>query len=140
MIRAAGWFRPYGKRHRAQARALLEEVGMADFAHRQIGALSGGQQQRVFLARGLARDAEILLFDEPLTGVDAASERIILDVLDAQRDRRRLVICIHHDLATVAERFDHVLVLNRRAVAAGPTKATFTPATFARAYGVPLGA
>jgi manganese/zinc/iron transport system ATP- binding protein len=139
MIRAAGWFRPYGRRHHAQARALLDEVGMAEFAHRQIGALSGGQQQRVFLARGLAREADILLFDEPLTGVDAASERIILDVLDAQRAKERLVICIHHDLATVAERFDHVLVLNRRVVAAGPTADAFTPATLARAYGVPLG-
>lgn len=138
MIRAAGWFRPYAKRHRAQARDLLAEVGMADFAGRQIGALSGGQQQRVFLARGLARNADILLFDEPLTGVDAASERIILDVLDEQRARQRLVICIHHDLATVAERFDHVLVINRQVVAAGPVKTTFTPATFARAYGVPL--
>jgi manganese/zinc/iron transport system ATP- binding protein len=138
MIRTAGWFRPYAKRHRAEARALLAEVGMADFANRQIGALSGGQQQRVFLARGLARKADILLFDEPLTGVDAASERIILDVLDAERARGRLVVCIHHDLGTVADRFDHVLVLNRRVVAAGPTQTAFTPAALARAYGVPL--
>src|ERR687893_2689756 len=85
MIRSVGWFRPFARRHRAQARALLDQVGMADFADRQIGALSGGQQQRVFLARGLAREADILLFDEPLSGVDAASERIILQVLDGQR-------------------------------------------------------
>ena len=138
MIRRVGWLRPYGRRHREEARAILDEVGLAEFADRQIGALSGGQQQRVFLARGLARDADILLFDEPLSGVDAASEKIILDALDDQKARGRLVVCIHHDLSTVADRFDHVLVLNRRVVAAGPTETAFTPAALARAYGVPL--
>jgi manganese/zinc/iron transport system ATP- binding protein len=111
---------------------------MADFADRQIGALSGGQQQRVFLARGLARQAGILLFDEPLSGVDAASEQIILDVFDAMKSQGRLVVCVHHDLGTVADRFDHVLVLNRRVIAAGPVGEAFTPAALARAYGVPL--
>jgi manganese/zinc/iron transport system ATP- binding protein len=138
MIRAVGWFRPFARRHRSQARALLDQVGMADFADRQIGALSGGQQQRVFLARGLARDADILLFDEPLSGVDAASERIILDVFDQVKTQGRLVICVHHDLGTVADRFDHVLVLNRRVIAAGPIAQAFTPAILAQAYGVPL--
>jgi manganese/zinc/iron transport system ATP- binding protein len=138
MIRSVGWLRPFARRHRARARAFLDEVGMADFANRQIGALSGGQQQRVFLARGLAREADILLFDEPLSGVDAASERIILDVFDALRAQDRLVVCVHHDLGTVAERFDHVLVLNRRVIAAGPVANAFTPAVLARAYGVPL--
>ena len=138
MIRSVGWFRPFGRRHRAKARALLDQVGMADFADRQIGALSGGQQQRVFLARGLARQGDILLFDEPLSGVDAASERIILDVFDKVKAHGRLVVCVHHDLGTVADRFDHVLVLNRRVVAAGPIREAFTPAVLARAYGVPL--
>jgi manganese/zinc/iron transport system ATP- binding protein len=111
---------------------------MGDFADRQIGALSGGQQQRVFLARGLARAAEILLFDEPLSGVDAASERIILDVFDVLKTQGRLVICVHHDLGTVADRFDHVLILNRRVIASGPVAQAFTPAAVAKAYGVPL--
>jgi manganese/zinc/iron transport system ATP- binding protein len=138
MIRSVGWLRPFGRRHRARASALLDEVGMADFADRQIGALSGGQQQRVFLARGLAREAAILLFDEPLSGVDAASERIILDVFDTVKAQGRLIICVHHDLGTVADRFDHVLILNRRVIAAGPVEEAFTPAALARAYGVPL--
>jgi manganese/zinc/iron transport system ATP- binding protein len=138
MVRRVGWLRPYGRRQREEARALLEEVGLAEFADRQIGALSGGQQQRVFLARGLARDADILLFDEPLTGVDAGSEKIILDALEDQKAQGRLVVCIHHDLSTVGDRFDHVLVLNRRVIAAGPTETAFTPAALARAYGVPL--
>jgi manganese/zinc/iron transport system ATP- binding protein len=138
MIKSVGWFRPFARRHRAQARALLAQVGMGDFADRQIGALSGGQQQRVFLARGLARAAEILLFDEPLSGVDAASERIILDVFDVLKTQGRLVICVHHDLGTVADRFDHVLILNRRVIASGPVAQAFTPAAVAKAYGVPL--
>jgi manganese/zinc/iron transport system ATP- binding protein len=138
MIGSVGWLRPFARRHRARGRALLDQVGMADFADRQIGALSGGQQQRVFLARGLAREADILLFDEPLSGVDAASERIILDVFDKVKAQGRLVICIHHDLGTVADRFDHVLVLNQRVIAAGPVGDAFTPAALARAYGVPL--
>jgi manganese/zinc/iron transport system ATP- binding protein len=138
MVRQAGWLRGYSRAHRDKARALLDEDGLADLGDRQIGQMSGGQQQRVFLARGLARNARILFLDEPLAGVDAASERIILDVFDRLDRDGRLVICVHHDLGTVAERFAHVLVLNRRVIAAGPVRQAFTPETLARAYGVPL--
>ncbi|WP_439572333.1 metal ABC transporter ATP-binding protein [Phreatobacter sp.] len=138
MVREAGWLRAYGRTRRDKALALLDQVGLADLATRQIGQMSGGQQQRVFLARGLARNARILFLDEPLAGVDAASERIILDVFDRLDRDGRLVICVHHDLGTVAERFAHVLVLNRRVIASGPVSQAFTPETLARAYGVPL--
>lgn len=138
MVREPGWFRGYGRARRERALGLLDRVGMADLAGRQIGQMSGGQQQRVFLARGLARNARILFLDEPLAGVDAASERIILDVFDALDREGRLVICVHHDLGTVAERFRDVLVLNRKVIAAGPVAAAFTPAVLARAYGVPM--
>jgi manganese/zinc/iron transport system ATP- binding protein len=138
MVREPGWFRGYGRARRERALALLDRVGMADLAGRQIGQMSGGQQQRVFLARGLARNARILFLDEPLAGVDAASERIILDVFDALEREGRLVICVHHDLGTVAERFRDVLVLNKRVIAAGPVAEAFTPAVLARAYGVPM--
>jgi manganese/zinc/iron transport system ATP- binding protein len=80
---------------------------MADFADRQIGQLSGGQQQRVFLARALAQDADLYLLDEPFAGVDAATERAIIDVLKACGEGRT-VVAVHHDLATVADYFDHV--------------------------------
>ena len=140
LVRRVGLFRSYGRRHREEALACLARVGMADLASRQIGALSGGQQQRVFLARGLARDAAVLLLDEPLAGVDAASESVILKVFDDLKRECRLVVCVHHDLGTVAGRFDHALVLNRRVVAAGPVREAFTPDTLSRAYGVPLGA
>ncbi len=138
MVREPGWFRGYGRARRERALALLDRVGMADLAGRQIGQMSGGQQQRVFLARGLARNARILFLDEPLAGVDAASERIILDVFDALDRESRLVVCVHHDLGTVAERFGDVLVLNKRVIAAGPVAEAFTPQVLARAYGVPL--
>ncbi len=138
MVREPGWFRGYGRARRERALALLDRVGMADLAGRQIGQMSGGQQQRVFLARGLARNARILFLDEPLAGVDAASERIILDVFDALDREGRLVVCVHHDLGTVAERFRDVLVLNRKVIAAGPVAEAFTPQVLARAYGVPL--
>lgn len=138
MVREPGWFRGYGRARRERALALLDRVGLADLSQRQIGQMSGGQQQRVFLARGLARNARILFLDEPLAGVDAASERIILDVFDALDRDGRLVVCVHHDLGTVAERFGHVLVLNRRVIAAGPVGEAFTPEILARAYGVPL--
>ncbi len=138
MVRRVGLFRRYGRRHRERAKAFLDQVGMASFAGQQIGALSGGQQQRVFLARGLAREAGILLLDEPLAGVDAVSEDVILRVFDDLRAAGRLVVCVHHDLGTVVGRFDDVLILNRRVIAAGPVRDAFTPANLGRAYGVPL--
>ena len=138
MVRRIGLLAGYGKAHHDRAHACLAQVGMADLAGRQIGALSGGQQQRVFLARGLARDAAVLLLDEPLAGVDAASESVILRVFDALKDEGRLVVCVHHDLGTVADRFDDVLVLNRSVIAAGPVEQAFVPEVLGRAYGVPL--
>jgi manganese/zinc/iron transport system ATP- binding protein len=127
-----------GRMRPAQAAAVrdaLDRVGMGDFAGRQIGQLSGGQQQRVFLARALAQDADLYLLDEPFAGVDAATERAIIDVLRALRDRRRAVICVHHDLATVEDYFDHVLLLNVRRVAEGPVATAFTAANLQATYG-----
>ncbi|MEL6178864.1 MAG: metal ABC transporter ATP-binding protein [Myxococcota bacterium] len=126
--------------HRARARACLDRVGMADFAERQIGQLSGGQQQRVFLARALAQDAELYLLDEPFAGVDAATERAIIDVLKDLRDEGKAVVAVHHDLATVADYFDRVLLLNVRRIAEGPVETTFTPETLSATYGGRLAA
>lgn len=121
--------------HKARAMACLERVGMTNFAKRQIGQLSGGQQQRVFLARALAQNADIFLLDEPFAGVDAATEKAIIDVLKNLRDEGRTILAVHHDLSTVAEYFDDVFLLNRRAVAEGPVETTFTDANLALAYG-----
>ena len=127
-------------RHRAEARAALDRVGMADFATRQIGQLSGGQQQRVFLARALAQKADLYLLDEPFAGVDAATEAAIIDVLKALKSDGKSVVAVHHDLSTVGRYFDRVLLLNVRKVAEGPVAMTFTPDNLAATYGGRLGA
>ncbi len=124
----------------ATARDCLDRVGMADFAHRQIGQLSGGQQQRVFLARALAQEADLYLLDEPFAGVDAATERAIVDVLRDLRSAGKSVIAVHHDLSTVRSYFDHVFLINVRAVAQGPVDTTFTAANLSAAYGGRLAA
>ena len=108
---------------------------MADFAERQIGQLSGGQQQRVFLARALAQDADLYLLDEPFAGVDAATERAIIGVLKGLRAEGRTVVAVHHDLSTVREYFDDVLILNVRKVAEGPVAEAFTDEALDKSYG-----
>src|SRR5690606_17093305 len=130
-----GWMRPVTRRHRAAALECLDRVGMADYARRQIGQLSGGQQQRVFIARALAQEAQLYLMDEPLAGVDAATERTIVEIMRDLRAQGRSVICVHHDLSTVADYFDHVLLLNTRVIAAGPTTEAFTQENLRRTYG-----
>ena len=134
LLRFAGWG------HRKKALACLERVGMADFADRQIGQLSGGQQQRVFLARALAQDADLYLLDEPFAGVDAATEKAIVDVLKTLKGDKKTVVCVHHDLSTVAAYFDRVLFLNVRKIAEGPTETVFTAANLQAAYGGRLAA
>ena len=108
---------------------------MADYADRQISQLSGGQQQRVFLARALAQEARLYFMDEPFAGVDAATEKAIVDVLRRLRSEGRTVIVVHHDLQTVPEYFDHVLLLNGRVIAAGPVAQVFTTENLRQTYG-----
>jgi manganese/zinc/iron transport system ATP- binding protein len=130
-----GWFRRPGRADREAAANALARVGMEGFADRQISQLSGGQQQRVFLARALAQDAMLYLMDEPFAGVDAATERAIVDVLRSLRDQGRTVVAVHHDLQTVPEYFDHVVMLNMHLVATGPVATAFTPENLQRTYG-----
>lgn len=130
-----GWFRRPGKADREMALDCLDKVGIADLAGRQISRLSGGQQQRVFLARALAQQAQIYFMDEPFAGVDATTERAILELLQELRAAGKTVVAVHHDLHTVAEYFDHVALLNMRLVAAGPIGETFTEENLQRTYG-----
>ncbi|MEM6466319.1 MAG: metal ABC transporter ATP-binding protein, partial [Pseudomonadota bacterium] len=125
----------FTRAHKAAVEDALDQVGMRDFADRQIGQLSGGQQQRVFLARALVQRADLFLLDEPLTGVDAATETVIVDVLKQLRDQGKAVVAVHHDLSTVADYFDDVLILNRRSVAQGAVADSFTQAHLQEAYG-----
>ena len=124
----------------ARAMECLDRVGMADFAQRQIGQLSGGQQQRVFLARALAQEADLYLLDEPFAGVDAATERAIIDVLKLLKAEGKAVVAVHHDLSTVRDYFDHVFLINVRRIAEGPVATTFTTAALQAAYGGRLAA
>lgn len=130
-----GWFRRPGAADRAMALRCLEQVGMADFARRQISQLSGGQQQRVFLARALAQDAKVYFLDEPFAGVDAATEKAIIALLSDLRSQGKTVVVVHHDLATVPEYFDWTVLLNMRLIAVGPTDLTFTPDNLQKTYG-----
>lgn len=130
-----GWLRRVARSENALVEACLERVGMADYRTRQIGALSGGQRQRVFIARALAQQAPVMLMDEPFAGVDARTESSILGLLGELRDEGRSIIVVHHDLGTVRAVFDYALLLNVRAVAAGPVAEVLTPQTLHRAYG-----
>ncbi len=135
LYREIGWFRFARRRHREKARDCLDRVGMADFADRQIGQLSGGQQQRVFLARALAQDAALYVMDEPFAGVDAATERAIVAVLRNLKEQAKTVLCVHHDLDTVPEYFDRVLLIMVRKIADGPVATTFTAENLQATYG-----
>lgn len=130
-----GWFRRPGRRERETAMECLAKVGMADFAGRQISQLSGGQQQRVFLARALAQDARLYLTDEPFAGVDYKTEQAIVALLRELKTSGRTVVVVHHDLGTVGDYFDRVVLLNKSVVAEGPVEEAFTPENVAAAYG-----
>lgn len=135
LYRDIGFLRFAGRKHRDRAIDCLRRVGMESFAHRQIGQLSGGQQQRVFLARALAQSADLYIMDEPFAGVDAATERAIISVLKDLNAEGKTIICVHHDLATVREYFDHVLLVNVRKVAEGPVSTAFTSENLQATYG-----
>jgi manganese/zinc/iron transport system ATP- binding protein len=135
LYRKIGWFRPVRARHRKRAMEALAEVGMQDYAKRQISQLSGGQQQRVFLARALVQDAELFLMDEPLAGVDVATEKTIINTLHRLRDQGKTAMVVHHDLDTVNEYFDRVLLLNQHIIAEGASEDVMTPENLKQAYG-----
>jgi manganese/zinc/iron transport system ATP- binding protein len=130
-----GWFKPVTRGHKAAALEALDRVGIASLAHRQISQLSGGQQQRTFLARALVQDADLYLMDEPFAAVDAATERAIVALLQELRSAGKTCLVVHHDLQTVREYFDHLILLNMRVVAHGPTAAVFNNENLQRTYG-----
>ncbi|UCH27914.1 MAG: metal ABC transporter ATP-binding protein [Trueperaceae bacterium] len=130
-----GWFRRPGKREKQRALAALEQVNMSSFADRQISQLSGGQQQRVFLARALVQAADIYFMDEPMAGVDATTERAIIEILRKLRDQNKTVVVVHHDLQTVTSYFDWIVILNVRIIAQGSVADVYTAEHLRAAYG-----
>jgi manganese/iron transport system ATP-binding protein len=128
------WWSDPGPEDRRIVDEALEMVRMSDFGNRQIGQLSGGQQQRVFMARALAQGADILLLDEPFAGVDAATERAILDVLDRAKATGRTLVVVHHDLATAAEYFDKLVLIKQRLYAFGTPEQVLNPELLGEVY------
>ena len=121
-----GWFRRPGKRERSDAMAALERLGMKAYRDRQINELSGGQQQRVFLARAFVQDAPIYFLDEPFTGVDVPTEKLIVKLLHELRDAGKTIVVVQHDLKTVGEYLDQVSLINQTLVASGDVESAFS--------------
>ncbi|MCI4665152.1 MAG: metal ABC transporter ATP-binding protein [Neomegalonema sp.] len=133
--REIGWARAPRSRHRDAAMGYLAQLGMEAFADRPIGQLSGGQQQRVFLARALAQNAPIIALDEPFAGVDAATERRIVDLLASLTAEGRTIIAVHHDLTTARGYFDDAVLLNCTVISRGPIEEALSRDALGRAYG-----
>ncbi len=130
-----GLFKRPRKADRDVAMDCIKKVGMEGFINRQISQLSGGQQQRTFLARALAQQADMYFMDEPFAGVDAATEKAIVTLLRSMTAQNKTVIVVHHDLQSVSQYFDWVIMLNTRLVASGPTATTFTSQNLETTYG-----
>jgi manganese/zinc/iron transport system ATP- binding protein len=130
-----GWCRRAKAADRQVASDALDKVHMTEYADRQISQLSGGQQQRVFLARALAQEADVYFMDEPFAGVDATTEVAILEVLRTLRSAGKTVVAVHHDLQTVADYFDRVVMLNMHVVTEGPIRDVFTDENLQKTYG-----
>ena len=113
----------------------LKQVAIDDLRKKQIGALSGGQQQRVFLARALAQQADLILMDEPFVGIDMASQENILDLLLQLRSNGKTIVMVHHDLSTVAQYFDDVLLMNNRLVMYDSKEKVLRPEVLQAVYG-----
>lgn len=128
------WYTSPGKADREAAIKALHMVRMNQFSNRQIGELSGGQQQRVFMARALAQGSDILLLDEPFAGVDAATERAILDVLERAKKAGKTLVVVHHDLSTAAEYFDKLLLIKQRLYAYGKPSAVLQEDLLSQVY------
>ena len=132
---ARGWLRGFTKSDVAAVDAALVEMGLERLRTRPLGQLSGGQQQRVFLARAIASGAEVLLLDEPLTGLDEPSAHDLLQRLRTWAEAGRLVIAVIHDLAAVRRWCTHALLLNKELIACGPVAEVMTEANLDRCYG-----
>ena len=130
-----GWLRIAGARDRAAVAEALDRVGLADLGQRQIGELSGGQKKRVFLARALAQDGQVILLDEPFTGVDVETEGRIVDLMREMRGEGRTMLVSTHNLGSVPEFCDEVVLINRTVLASGPTREVFTQSNLEKAFG-----
>ena len=129
-----GLFRRLKKSDWTKVDAVLEQVGLSKFAKVPISNLSGGQFQRMLVARCLVQETQIIFLDEPFVGIDAVSERIIMDILKNLRNQGRTILIVHHDLSKVKRYFDTVMILNKKLLAYGPVEQVFTVENLRKAY------
>lgn len=134
LARKVGWLRLPNRQHRALALQALERVGLAEYSRRQIGELSGGQKRRVFIARALVQGANILLLDEPFSGVDVVAQEYLFQVLDRLHDDGVTIVLATHDLSLATTHFDELLILNRRLIAYGEPADVFRPDILTQAF------
>ena len=134
----SGWLRRTSRADREVAAAVLDRVGMFEQRGEQIGQLSGGQQQRVFIARALAQEADVLLLDEPMTGIDAGTQEVIMAVIEEQRLAGKIVLLATHDLVSASCACDCLCCVNERMISYGPLAETYTSENLARTYGGPV--
>jgi manganese/iron transport system ATP-binding protein len=137
--RQLGWFRSPGQAAKAIVQAALAQVEMLNLRDRRIGELSGGQQQRVFLARALAQQSELFLFDEPFTGVDQKTEAIMLEVFEELRSQGKILLLSTHEWGQSLNQLDRLLLLNQYLIADGSPQQVMTPENLRQAYGTHLG-
>jgi manganese/iron transport system ATP-binding protein len=134
--RQLGWFRRPGAAANAIVSAALDRVGMLDLRNRSIGELSGGQQQRVFLARAIAQQADLFLFDEPFTGVDRQTSEILLDIFTELKTQSKILLVSTHEWGRSLDRLDRILLLNRHLIADGTPQQVMTDEHLQQAYGI----
>jgi ABC-type Mn2+/Zn2+ transport system ATPase subunit len=132
-----GWWRRYGADDAKAVDEAIAAMHLGPLAHRQISALSGGQQQRAFLARALAQQAHVFLLDEPFTGLDKPTQDNLKQMLRTLKEQGKLIIASHHDLLTVPELFDQVILLNGELIGAGPVGEVFTESLIQKTYQIP---
>ncbi len=130
-----GLFKRLRKDDKKKAEEALEIMGLHDMKNRQISELSGGQRQRAFLARALCQEAKLYILDEPLQGVDKKTEKLIMEQLFKLKEEGKTIVVVHHELNTVKEYFDHVVIINKILVSAGPVDEVFTEENINKAYG-----
>ena len=129
-----GFLKRVPKSEKNRVMEAIEKVDMIEYVDRQISQLSGGQQQRVFIARALVQDAEIYLLDEPFQGIDKKTEGSIVKILKGLKEEGKTVIVVHHDLQTVPEYFDEVVLINRKVIASGKVNEVFTKENIDETY------
>ena len=132
------WPHRAGSRDREIVEEMLQRVGMLEYRDRQIGALSGGQQQRVFVARALAQEADVLLLDEPMTGIDASTQEVVMGIIEEQRQQGKIVLLATHDLFAASCACDCLCCVGERAVSFGPTEQMYTEETLTEVFGGPV--